>query len=225
MKAAAWLASALVIVTFVPMLAIAAVAAAAVPPITPCTTAAPPISGSPGPTSAPIGEQCPQPGSDSPSIPPIDDSIVWADGSDCGFEGVENPNSCQQALNEAARIAASHPCDNEVRGGTWLHRCLEFVGRVYGYRAAGTPTALQHYNLLKGRGLVHTSDKIPTGALVFFTTGKPEGHVAIYAGGAAAFSNDYLRRGCINLTPMSTMDGGGRYLGWAPPVFPNGVPT
>ena len=58
---------------------------------------------------------------------------------------------------------------------------------------------------------------------MFFTTGKPEGHVAIYAGGAEAFSNDYLRRGCINLTPMSTMDGGGRYLGWAPPVFPNGA--
>lgn len=152
-------------------------------------------------------------------------NLVWADGTDCGFEGESNPNSCQRALAEAARIARESPCHNEVRGGTWRRRCLEFVGRVYGYWAAGTPTALQHYNLLKARGLVHTSQTdIPAGALVFFTTGQPEGHVAVYAGDGMAYSNDYLRRGCIDLTPMATMGSGGRYLGWAPPVFPYGAP-
>ena len=157
MKAAAWLASAFVAVTFVPMLAIAAVVAAAVPPITPCT-APTPVTGAVDPTTTPTDGPCPT--GDAISMPPIDEPAVWADGSDCGFEGVENPHSCQQALNEAARIANSHPCDNEVRGGTWLHRCLEFVGRVYGYRAAGTPTALQHYNLLKARGAAWTEIRI-----------------------------------------------------------------
>lgn len=152
-------------------------------------------------------------------------NFVWSDGTDCSFEGVQNPRSCQQALAEAARIASDSPCRNDIQGGTWLHRCLRFVGLVYGYAASGTPTALQHYNILKARGLINTNQTdIPAGALVFFTTGRPAGHVAIYVGDGKAFSNGYVRGSCIDLTPMSTMSAGGRYLGWSPPVFPNGAP-
>lgn len=152
-------------------------------------------------------------------------STVWADGADCGFAGVENPNSCQQALNEAARIASKSACRNEVRGGTWDNRCGEFVARAYGYYNSGEPSAATHYATLKRQGLIRTSQTdIPAGALVFFSTGHQYGHVAIYAGNGKAFSNDYIRNGCIDLTPMSTMSSGGRYLGWAPPVFANGGP-
>lgn len=149
-------------------------------------------------------------------------NMAWSDGTDCHFENVHNPRTCQQALAAAAKIARDQPCKNVVRGGNWDNRCLEFVGRVYGYYAAGSYTAYDHYKLLKRKGLVKTTRDIPAGALVFFTTGNPAGHVAIYAGNGKAYSNDYVRQGCIDLTPMSTMSRGGRFLGWSPPVFPNG---
>lgn len=152
-------------------------------------------------------------------------SQAWSDGTDCGFDGVSNPRSCRDALAAAAKIANTQACRNVVRGGTWNNRCGEFVARLYGYYASGEATALVHYATLKSRGLIHASaDNIPAGALVFFTTGQSAGHVAVYAGGGKAYSNDYMRSGCIDLTPMSVMAGANNFLGWAPPVFPNAAP-
>ena len=155
-----------------------------------------------------------------------DDTIdaSWASGQDCDFAKSRTPLNCGEALNEAARIARSSACANEVRGGTWRRRCLEFVGRAYGYASSGTPTAKAHYRLLKAKGLVSTGKNIPAGALVFFNSSDPAGHVAIYAGDGKAFSNDYIRPGCIDLTPMTQLGSGGRFLGWSPPVFPLGAP-
>ena len=149
---------------------------------------------------------------------------VWASGADCDFGSTHNPRTCSQALNEAARIARTSACTNEVRGGTWQSRCLEFVARAYGYASSGTPTAKAQYRLMKSEGLLHTGRDIPAGALVFFNSSNPAGHVAIYAGGGKAFSNDFIRPGCIDLTPMTRLGAGGQYLGWSPPVFPLGAP-
>lgn len=149
---------------------------------------------------------------------------IYSDGTDCGFTGVQNPRSCREALTAAAKIATTQSCTNVARGGNWDNRCGEFVARAYGYRASGEPTALTHYSTLRAKGLVHTSRKnIPAGALVFFAPGNTAGHVALYAGNAEAFSNDYITQGCIDLTPMSRF-GSDTFLGWAPPVFPNGAP-
>lgn len=149
---------------------------------------------------------------------------VWASGADCDFAGTNTPRTCAEALNEAARISRDSACTNEVRGGTWRRRCLEFVARAYGYASSGTPTAHAQYELMKKKGLLSTSKEIPAGALVYFSSSDPAGHVAIYAGQGKAFSNDYVRPGCIDLTPMSSMGGNGRFLGWSPPVFPLGGP-
>lgn len=149
---------------------------------------------------------------------------AWASGVDCDFGNIHTPVNCQQALTNAARISRESACSNQVSGGTWRRRCLEFVARAYGYRYAGTATAKGLYRILNGRGLVHTDHKPPAGALLFFNSSDPAGHVAIYAGDGKAFSNDFIRPGCIDLTPVSKMSAGGRYLGWAPPVFPNGGP-
>ncbi len=35
----------------------------------------------------------------------------------------------------------------------------------------------------------------------------------LYIGAGKVWSNDYVRSGCIDLTPMSQMGAGGRYLG------------
>jgi hypothetical protein len=149
---------------------------------------------------------------------------AWASGADCDFGNLTTPVTCQQALANAARISRQSPCHNQVRGGTWRRECLEFVARAYGYRYAGTATAKGLYRILNARGLVHTDHTPPAGALVFFDSSDPAGHVALYAGDGKAFSNDYIRTGCIDLTPVSRLASGGRYLGWAPPVFPNGGP-
>lgn len=77
---------------------------------------------------------------------------------------------------------------------------------------------------MESKGLISTSKQIPAGALVYFNSSDPAGHIAIYAGNGQAFSNDYVRPGCIDLTPMSRMGGNGKYLGWSPPVFPLGAP-
>jgi endonuclease/exonuclease/phosphatase family metal-dependent hydrolase len=149
---------------------------------------------------------------------------VWASGADCDFGNISTPRSCFEALNEAARISRDSACTNEVRGGTWRRRCLEFVARTYGYASSGTPTAKAQFRLMESKGLISKNKKIPAGALVYFNSSDPAGHIAIYAGNGQAFSNDYVRPGCIDLTPMSSMGSNGRYLGWSPPVFPLAAP-
>lgn len=149
---------------------------------------------------------------------------VWASGADCDFGDTNTPRSCSDALNEAARIARDADCENEVRGGSWRRRCLEFVARAYGYASSGTATAMAQFRLVESKGLISTSKDIPAGALVYFTSSDPAGHIALYAGDGKAFSNDYVRPGCIDLTPMAAMSGGGTFLGWSPPVFPLGAP-
>ena len=155
-----------------------------------------------------------------------DDTIdaAWSSGADCDFGNISTPRSCAEALSEAARISRDSACTNEVRGGTWHRRCLEFVARAYGYASSGTPTAKAQYRLMKSKGLISTSKDIPAGALVYFNSSDPAGHVAIYAGNGQAFSNDYIRPGCIDLTPMTQLGGGGQFLGWSPPDFPLGAP-
>ncbi|WP_166367535.1 NlpC/P60 family protein [Aeromicrobium camelliae] len=157
-----------------------------------------------------------------PNCSPDAANVVWTSGEDCDFGPLDNPRSCEEALAEAARIATAAPCTNEVRGGSWRRRCLEFVARAYGYTYSGVPTARAMHDELAAQGLVSKSDDIPAGALVFFDSSDPAGHVALYAGNGQAFSNDYVRSGCIDLTPMDQMGSGGRYLGWAPPVFTKG---
>ncbi len=69
-------------------------------------------------------------------------------------------------------------------------------------------------------GLIKTSKQVPAGALVLLTSLSSDGHVALYNDGGKAWSNDNVRSGYIDLTPMSLMGAGGRYLGWSPPAFP-----
>lgn len=141
-------------------------------------------------------------------------------GTKCDFgKAYPNPNTCGEALAEAARIANASACKSDLSGGTWRRWCLAFVARAYGHRFAGYPTAMAMYQDMKARGLIQTGKTIPPGALVFFRTSSPAGHVALYAGDGKAFSNDYIRSGCIDLTPMDRMGGGGKYLGWSPPAF------
>lgn len=152
---------------------------------------------------------------------------TWQSAADCGFaDSVTNPRSCTEALAAAADIAKNQRCINKVRGGNWYRRCAEFVARVYGYYNNGSASAFVQYEKLKALGKVSTSRDIPPGALVFFTSSSPAGHVALYAGNSQAWSNDFIASGCIDLTPMSRMAGadGSKFLGWSAPIFPDAWP-
>lgn len=148
------------------------------------------------------------------------DQAGYSTGADCDFPGYTNPRSCTEALAAAAKIATESPCTSHLPGGNWRRWCLAFVAYAYGRSSAGYHTAMDMYRAMQARGLINTSKEIPAGALVFFTSSSSAGHVALYNGGGKAWSNDYVRSGCIDLTPMSQMGAGGRYLGWSPPAFP-----
>lgn len=145
--------------------------------------------------------------------------VSYTSGADCDFPGFKNPLTCQQALAKAAEIARTSACRSDLPGGNWYRWCLAFAAKAYGHQFAGYPTARAMYEDMARRGLISKSKKIPAGALVFFDSSGSAGHVALYAGNGQAFSNDYIRSGCIDLTPMSKFGGSGKYLGWSPPAF------
>lgn len=140
-------------------------------------------------------------------------------GADCDFAAYKNPRTCKEALAAAAKIATTSACRSDLPGGNWRRWCLAFVAKAYGHQFAGYPTARAMYEDMKSRGLIHHTKKIPAGSLVFFDSSDPADHVALAAGNGEAFSNDYIRSGCIDLTPMSKFGGAGKYLGWSPPAF------
>jgi len=148
-------------------------------------------------------------------------SGTW-DGGACIPTPVGAPKKCGEALLRAQQISEQSACKAIANAsGNWDNRCGEFVANVYGYRNSGYGTALMHYRALKDAGYIKQGEP-PPGALVFFTSSQPEGHVAVYAGGGKAWSNDYVRNGCIDLTPMNQIAAGGKYLGWGYPSFPKG---
>ncbi len=156
----------------------------------------------------------------------VGDDLVrtsYSSGADCDFgtRGFNNPRSCRDALAAAEQIRTESPCTSTLPGGNWFRWCLAFVARTYGHEFAGYPTARAMFNEMKRQGLISTDKNIPAGALVFFDSSGAAGHVALYAGDGLAYSNDYIRSGCIDLTPMSQLGSNGGYLGWSPPAFPN----
>ncbi len=65
----------------------------------------------------------------------------------------------------------------------------------------------------------------PTGALVFWDTGGPYGHVAVYVGDGRIVSNDIgdtvPGEGGVYLVDFALIEShwGATYLGWAPPIY------
>jgi cell wall-associated NlpC family hydrolase len=74
-------------------------------------------------------------------------------------------------------------------------------------------------------GNAHRDRQPPIGALVFWETGGPYGHVAVYVGGGRIVSNDlhdqYPGEGGVYLVDLAAVEAewGATYLGWSPPVY------
>lgn len=102
---------------------------------------------------------------------------------------------------------------------TWPGLCDRFVANVYGQAHSGYDTALVHWAQTpqehKGTG------RPPVGALVYFKTGKPAGHVAVVTGyddaGNAEIVTTHVNGGKPTKMPLSAS--GLDYIGWATPYF------
>lgn len=101
---------------------------------------------------------------------------------------------------------------------SWFYRCQSFCRQAYGVKAwSGTaigawdriPDAYRHHG---GK----PSDA-PRGALLYYSGGKA-GHVAIAIGKASSdkcLSNDYVRKGRIDVAPRTFPRWKIRYVGWS----------
>lgn len=174
--------------------------------------------GNPGPpggetTKPGIREEC-YPDSENsqgaPGNPFYDGTAAWP-------AAVKNPRSAQEAIEWARREAKSSV-------GGWFRKCLAFVAVSYGWQFSGVPTAIENYRRMPA-SMKHPGDRNPPpGALMYWETGSPAGHVAVYLGNGQVASNDILRPGYIDVVDATDIETkwGSTYVGWAPPYFPHG---
>ncbi|MEY9839517.1 peptidase M23 [Streptacidiphilus sp. EB103A] len=131
---------------------------------------------------------------------------------------VNNPRSAAQAI---AWVLAHSGAGST---GGWYDKCLAFTANVYGWSYSGVNTALDEWNAIPA-AMRHPGDRNPPpGALLFWSTGNPAGHIAIYVGGGRTASTDILRVGYVDVVPASEIETKwhATYLGWAVPDFPHG---
>jgi hypothetical protein len=152
--------------------------------------------------------QCPTPAG-PPGVPFHDGAAGWP-------PQVNNPRSTADAIAWARAQSAGGP--------DWYRRCLAFVALAYGRSSSGTYYAIDHYRQMPAL-MRHDNDRNPPpGALLFWSTGRRAGHVALYLGGGLIASNDINRPGYIDVVPVTDIETRwhATYAGWSPPYFPNG---
>jgi hypothetical protein len=155
----------------------------------------------------------------SSAVPGCDDGLGGF-GSvgvpDCSFSLPKaNPRACQDAMRWALAQVDGPP--------VWHRRCLNFTARAYGYTVSGVESAALYWASAVD---AHPNDENPpAGSLAFWDTGTDDGHVALSLGSGLVVSNDIEGRGTIAVVPLDELTGrwSARYLGWAPPFFPNGA--
>lgn len=93
--------------------------------------------------------------------------------------------------------------------------CLGFVDDAYAASSGRVGTAIAQWYRAKGAGVARPGDRNPPlGAQVFWLSGNPAKHVAIYAGGGMVLTTG-AEGGRVGLVTMEYLDGYGPYLGWA----------
>ncbi len=105
------------------------------------------------------------------------------------------------------------------RGSSYDHLCLGFVDDAYGASGGRMPRAIDQWYRAKKAGYGHPGDRTPpVGAQVFWMSGNPARHIAIYAGGGMVITTggDGDR---VAILSMGTMDAWGPYIGWAPGYY------
>lgn len=107
--------------------------------------------------------------------------------------------------------------------GKCFNKCDHLAGDIWGYEeASGYLSAMTHWQTAVAQGIAVRGDKEPPlGALLFWETGRPFGHVATYIGNGMVVTNaggEYGSNVYIYYADWYDMVNY-KYLGWAPPVF------
>jgi hypothetical protein len=125
----------------------------------------------------------------------------------------KNPRSVAEMM-DWVRKEVDNPHEN------YLRKCGHFSAAAFGWKASGENTALDQWNHASEKHAGDTNP--PAGALVFWKTGNPAGHVAVSMGNGMVASSDIRRPGKIDIVPLSeiTTKWHADYQGWTPPYFP-----
>lgn len=94
--------------------------------------------------------------------------------------------------------------------------CDCFVSQAYGFKGSGHETANDHWMAIPWANSHPADPAPPAGALVFYDTYAPYGHVAISTGGGNVISTNV--DGAVRETNIGHFAG---YRGWTDPMFPN----
>jgi hypothetical protein len=134
------------------------------------------------------------------------------------FDKQGNPRTVEQAI---AWMQRSMP--SGAPGEPVLNACERYMNLSYGI-GGGYPTALAHWAAPGPRTAGMSTP--PRGALVFWRSGNPAGHVALSLGNGQVISTDFdgrsYRAGVLHAGPVTAIDKWGPRLGWRAPNFREG---
>jgi len=106
--------------------------------------------------------------------------------------------------------------------------CARLGANIWGRPRAGYISAAEQWTRMVATGNARPDDRRPpVGALLFWATDGPYGHVAVYVGNGRIVSNDINDRapgeGGVYLVEIGLIESewNATYLGWAPPVYPS----
>jgi endonuclease/exonuclease/phosphatase (EEP) superfamily protein YafD len=102
--------------------------------------------------------------------------------------------------------------------------CLHYMGAAYGHESTepvgGHFYAVGQWDAMPAQYKHPGRSDPPRGALVFWKTGNPAGHIAISAGGGQVWTTDPPGHpATIGLVPISQIDSWGPRIGWSAPFF------
>ncbi|WP_327640825.1 CHAP domain-containing protein [Kribbella sp. NBC_00482] len=113
-----------------------------------------------------------------------------------------------------------------VGGHGYYQLCARLAANIWGRPRAGYFSAAEQWRQMVTTNNAHPDNRQPpTGALVFWETGGPYGHVAVYVGDGRIVSNDIgdtiPGEGGVYLVDFALIESqwGATYLGWAPPIY------
>ncbi|WP_405056840.1 CHAP domain-containing protein [Kribbella sp. NBC_01505] len=124
-----------------------------------------------------------------------------------------------EAVARALRLVGSHG---------YYQLCARLAANIWGRPHSGYYSAAVQWRQMLQTGNAHRDDRQPpVGALLFWDTGGPYGHVAVHIGDGQIVSNDIgdsvSGEGGVYRVRFELIESkwGATYLGWAPPVYPS----
>jgi hypothetical protein len=143
---------------------------------------------------------------------------------ECRTPSDPNPGGTAGELPGAAdAVGRAHRL---VGGHGYYQLCARLASNIWGRPRAGYYSAAEQWRQMVAAGEAHLDDRqLPVGALVFWATGGPYGHVAVYIGDGHIVSNDINDRfpgeGGVYDVEFGLIESrwGATYLGWAPPIY------